>query len=76
MTQAQKPSATDAFWQKLVLPWEEKRQRDPLLVWDGSYRWFRSENVVVLDRYRSGEEILRIYANVLHPLLKRIGRAV
>ena len=45
--------------------WEEKRQRDPFLVWDGSTRWFRSENVVPLERYRTAKEIDRIRVNVL-----------
>ena len=45
--------------------WEGKRQRDPFLIWDGSYRWFRSENVVPLERYRTAKEIDRIRINVL-----------
>jgi hypothetical protein len=38
-------------------------------LWDGSYRWFRSENVVPLERYRSTREIDRICINVLLPRL-------
>jgi hypothetical protein len=39
-----------AFWQKLILPEEE---RD--LPWDGKgYRWFRSANVIPLEQYRAG----------------------
>jgi hypothetical protein len=47
---------------------EEKRQHDPFLVWDGSFRWFRSEKVVPLERYRTSEEIDRIRSNVLRRL--------
>ena len=37
-----------AFWQKLILPEEE---RD--LPWDEKgYRWFKSPNIVQLERYR------------------------
>jgi len=49
----------------VVLSWEEKRQHDPFLVWDRSYRWFRSPNVVPLERYRTSKEIDRIRENVL-----------
>jgi hypothetical protein len=53
------------FYQRLILPWEEKRRLDPFLVWSGSYRWFKSGNIVPLERYRSSEEMERIRANVL-----------
>jgi hypothetical protein len=47
----------EAFWQKLVLPEEERRwDRD----WEGSFRWFRSPNVIRLERYRSSEDMARI----------------
>jgi hypothetical protein len=40
----------DTFWQKLVLPEEERRWiRD----WKGGYRWFRSPDVICLERYRT-----------------------
>ena len=43
------PQDEHAFWQKLVLPEEERRWiRD----WRGGYRWFRSPNVIQLERYR------------------------
>jgi hypothetical protein len=46
-----------AFWQKLVLPEEEGRWiRD----WVGGYRWFRSPNVIQLERYRSSADMARI----------------
>jgi hypothetical protein len=56
------------LYRRLVLPWEEKRRLDLFLVWNGSYRWFRSENVVPLERYRGPEEMERIRANVLQRL--------
>ena len=38
----------EAFWQKLVLPQEDRDSP-----WDGiGYRWFRSPNVVALEHYR------------------------
>jgi hypothetical protein len=42
----------DAFWRKLILPEEERRQQ----LWNGSYRRFRSVNVIDLWRYRSAAE--------------------
>jgi hypothetical protein len=57
----------DAFWQRLVLPEEERRWiRD----WEGSYRWFRSVNVIPLERYRSSADMARIRT----VLLGRYGR--
>jgi hypothetical protein len=53
-----------------VLSWEEQRRLNPFLVWDGSFRWFRSENVIPLERYRSLKEIERIQINVLQWLPK------
>ena len=52
-----------AFWQKLVLPEEERRWFHD---WDGGYRWFRSSNVVQLERYRSREEMARIRGSLLY----------
>jgi hypothetical protein len=38
----------EAFWQKLILPEEDKDAR-----WGGyGYRWFRSPNVYALEHYR------------------------
>jgi hypothetical protein len=48
-----------------VVCWEDKRKRDPFLVWDGSYRWFKSKNVVALEHHRTTKEINRIRTNVL-----------
>jgi hypothetical protein len=46
-----------ALWQRLVLPEEERRW---IRNWEGSYRWFRSANVVPLERYRGAAEMARI----------------
>jgi len=49
----------DSFWQRMILPEEEK---DPWARawWDGTYRWFKSPNVVRLEQYRSPAELARI----------------
>ena len=40
----------DAFWQRLVLPEEERRRiRD----WEGGYRWFRSASLNATSRIAS-----------------------
>jgi hypothetical protein len=65
MAQARKLGESEVFWQKLVSAWEDKRQRGPFWTWDGSYRWFRSENVIPLERYRDAAAINRIKINLL-----------
>ena len=65
MGQILKRKENDLFWQKLVLPWEEKRRLDPYLVWDGYYRWFRSENVIALEKYRDRAAMARIRVKIL-----------
>ena len=52
----------EAFWQRLCLPEEERRR---IRAWEGSYRWFRSHNVIKLERYRSRVEMGRIRAVLL-----------
>jgi hypothetical protein len=41
----------DRFWRKLILP-EEDRRLYTSTPWTGGYRWFRSPNVVCLEKYR------------------------
>jgi hypothetical protein len=48
----------EAFWQRFTLPEEERRSRSPM--WNGSYRWFRSPNIIDLWNYRSTPEKQRI----------------
>jgi hypothetical protein len=55
----------DHFWQRLVLPEEDWRWLYPAMTWTGSYRWFRSTNVIDLWRYRNSVEKARICAAVL-----------
>ena len=55
----------DHFWQRLVLPEEDRRRLYPAMTWTGSYRWFRSTNVIDLWRYRNSVQKARICAAVL-----------
>ncbi len=55
----------DHFWQRLVLPEVDRRWLYPAMTWTGSYRWFRSTNVIDLWRYRNSVEKARICAAVL-----------
>ena len=41
----------DSFLQSLVLP-EEDRMRLAPTPWRGGYRWFRSPNIIPIERYR------------------------
>jgi hypothetical protein len=67
MKAIQRQWVNEVFWQKRVLSWESKKHHDPFLVWDGSYRWFQSPNVVRLEDYRDSVEIARIRENILKP---------
>ena len=50
----------DAFWRKRVLPQEDRRTP-----WEGKgYRWFRSPNVIPIERGKRSEPIAP---------LKRVG---
>ena len=51
---------SNAFWQRLVMPEEDRRRCPSAPSWGGGYRWFRSANVVDLQRYRSPAEKERI----------------
>jgi hypothetical protein len=55
----------DRFWQRLILPEEDRRRLHPGMPWTGSYRWFRSPNVVDLWPRRSSAEKARICAVLL-----------
>jgi len=56
------------LFRRLTLPWEEKRRLDPFLVWNGSHRWFKSENVIPLECYQDSETMARVRSNVLSKL--------
>jgi hypothetical protein len=42
----------DTFWQKLILPEEDRLHLYPHERWKGGYRWFRSPNVIPIERIR------------------------
>jgi hypothetical protein len=54
-SQAEKPISDededDSFLQSLVLP-EEDRIHRTSTPWRGGYRWFRSPNVIPIEKYR------------------------
>jgi hypothetical protein len=41
----------EAFYRRLILP-EEQRRLLTTAKWDGSFRWFRSPNVIPFEKYR------------------------
>jgi hypothetical protein len=44
--------ADEAFLQTLIRPEEDRLHLHPELPWRGGYRWFRSANVIPMERYR------------------------
>ena len=42
----------EAFLRSLIRPEEDRRRLHPELPWRGGYRWFRSANVIPMERYR------------------------
>jgi hypothetical protein len=49
----------EQFFRSMMFP-EEDRHLYTRQPWDGSFRWFRSENVICLEHYReSGHEPAR-----------------
>ena len=48
-----------AFARQLFLP-EEERVKYTSVKWDGGYRWFRSPNVVCLEKYRRLKALGRV----------------
>jgi hypothetical protein len=61
---AKRSQRDEAIWRKLILPEED---RYPVRVWVGSFRWFRSPNVIRLEDYRSPAEMERIRKVLLWP---------
>jgi hypothetical protein len=43
--------ADEQFWQQLVSP-EEDRRLLTTTPWRGGFRWFRSPNIVPIEKYR------------------------
>jgi hypothetical protein len=67
MRAIQRQLVNETFWRKKILPVELKRLYDPSFVWEGSFRWFQSANVVRLEDYRDSAEMARIRMNILKP---------
>ena len=55
----------DLLLRQYVLSEEDRQLRHPTTKWIGGYRWFRSPNVICLDRYRSSEDMARIHNRFL-----------
>jgi hypothetical protein len=55
----------DAFLEGLIISEEDRRRLFPTTMWTGGYRWFRSHNVVCLERYRSPAERTRMFEILL-----------
>ena len=60
LTKVQDDDDNDVFWQKLILPEEDRRRLFPDLTWAGGYRWFRSENVVCIEHFRRRQPVGRL----------------
>jgi hypothetical protein len=41
----------EAFYRNLIFPEEERRQFTTT-TWDGNFRWFRSPNIIPIEKYR------------------------
>ena len=44
--------ANHAFARQITMPVEDWARYMPTAKWEGGYRWFRSPNVVCLEKYR------------------------
>jgi hypothetical protein len=60
MTVLASPPSSEAFFRRLTLPEEDRCSLPNPPRWNGSFRWFRSPNVVDLWLYRSSAEKTRI----------------
>ena len=60
MVQKPQRDLDETYWRKRILPEEDRRSRPIPPLWNGSYRWFRSSNIVDLWHYRSPAEKRRI----------------
>jgi len=68
---AQRQQVSEAFWQKRIVSCEAKKRYDPYWVWDGTYRWFASLNIIKLEDYRDTTEMDRIRMSILKPAKER-----
>jgi hypothetical protein len=53
-------TVSDTFWRTVILPEEDRRALPNPPLWNGSYRWFRSANIIDLWGYRDFEDKLHI----------------
>jgi hypothetical protein len=60
MVQKPQRDLDETFWRKRILPEEDRGSRPIPPLRNGSYRWFRSPNIVDLWHYRSPAEKRRI----------------
>ena len=44
--------AEHEFARQVSLPVEDRAKYMPQVKWSGEYRWFRSENIICLEKYR------------------------
>lgn len=47
----------EAFMRSLIRPEEDRRRLYPTVPWEGGFRWFRSPNVVPIERYRQARKL-------------------
>ena len=60
VNEAHQDRSTNVFWRRMILPEEDRRCQPKPPLWNGSYRWFRSPNVIDLWHYRSAADKQRI----------------
>ena len=56
MPPAESSSTDEAFYRRFILPEEDRRTNPRANQWAGGFRWFRSENVVCLEKYRAAAD--------------------
>jgi hypothetical protein len=49
----------DALMRSLVRSEEDRRRLHPSVPWSGGYRWFKSPNVIPLEKFREPTRIIR-----------------
>ena len=64
MTESRRLAPEDEAWRRQWTLAFEDRRALTTAPWRGEHRWFRSDNIVPLERYRSAEEWRRICAAV------------
>ena len=47
----------EAFMRSLIRLEEDRRRLYPTIPWGGGFRWFRSPNVVPIERYRQPRKL-------------------